>query len=447
MNVNENAENELMARMKVSKAVATMAIPSVISSLVTVVYNMADTFFVGQTGDPLQVAAVSLTNPIFILFMAFANMFGMGGSAVASMALGEQNQKRMKQVSAFITHASLAVGILFALVLVGFMQPILSIFGANEETYALARGYVFHISYGAPFIIWSAAASFVVRSEGASKEAMIGSMIGTIANIVLDPVLISGFHLGAAGAAVATTLGNILASLYYLWYFVKKSNNFSIGIRNFTCRYGIFSGICSCGLPTAIFSTLMSVSTIVLNQILVAYGNAPVAAIGIVFKANMFITFLQMGLANGVQPLLGYNFGSGDKKRFQDIAAYTKKCCIVIGILATLLFFVFRRQIIGLFIQDEEVIMYGVRMLIAYMLSGPVIGILFMNMSCMQSVGKAFWATILSVLRQGVLLIPLLFLLNALGGLTGVIYGQALTDYIAVILSVLMWRKCIAQLP
>ena len=447
MNANENAENELMAQMKVSKAVATMAIPSVISSLVTVVYNMADTFFVGQTGDPLQVAAVSLTNPIFILFMAFANMFGMGGSAVASMALGEQNQKRMKQVSAFITYASLAVGILFALVLVGFMQPILSIFGANEETYALARGYVFHISYGAPFIIWSAAASFVVRSEGASKEAMIGSMIGTIANIVLDPVLISGFHLGAAGAAVATTLGNILASLYYLWYFVKKSNNFSIGIRNFTCRYGIFSGICSCGLPTAIFSTLMSVSTIVLNQILVAYGNAPVAAIGIVFKANMFITFLQMGLANGVQPLLGYNFGSGDKKRFQDIAAYTKKCCIVIGILATLLFFVFRRQIIGLFIQDEEVIMYGVRMLIAYMLSGPVIGILFMNMNCMQSVGKAFWATILSVLRQGVLLIPLLFLLNALGGLTGVIYGQALTDYIAVILSVLMWRKCIVQLP
>lgn len=447
MNANENAENELMARIKVSKAVATMAIPSVISSLVTVVYNMADTFFVGQTGDPLQVAAVSLTNPIFILFMAVANMFGMGGSAVASMALGEQNQKRMKQVSTFITYASLAVGILFALVLVGFMQPILSIFGANEETYALARGYVFHISYGAPFIIWSAAASFVVRSEGASKEAMIGSMIGTIANIVLDPVLISGFHLGAAGAAVATTLGNILASLYYLWYFVKKSNNFSIGIRNFTCRYGIFSGICSCGLPTAIFSTLMSVSTIVLNQILVAYGNAPVAAIGIVFKANMFITFLQMGLANGVQPLLGYNFGSGDKKRFQDIAAYTKKCCIVIGILATLLFFVFRRQIIGLFIQDEEVIMYGVRMLIAYMLSGPVIGILFMNMNCMQSVGKAFWATILSVLRQGVLLIPLLFLLNALGGLTGVIYGQALTDYIAVILSVLMWRKCIAQLP
>ena len=155
---------------------------------------------------------------------------------------------------------------MFAGALLVFMQPILTLFGANEETYAFAKGYVFYISYGAPFIIWSAAASFVVRAEGASRESMIGSMIGTVANIVLDPVLISGFHLGAAGAAVATTLGNILASIYYLWYFIKKSSNFSISLKYFTCRDGIFSGICSCGLPTAIFSTLMSVSTIVLNR-------------------------------------------------------------------------------------------------------------------------------------------------------------------------------------
>ena len=184
-------ENDLMSQMKISKAVAAMAIPSVISSLVTVVYNMADTFFVGQTGDPLQVAAVSLTNPIFILFMAFANMFGMGGSAAASIAMGEKNEKRMKNVSSFITYASLIIGIFFAAVLLIFSKPILEIFGANTQTYDLAYGYLFHISYGAPFIIWSAAASFVVRSEGASKEAMIGSMIGTIVNIVLDPVMIS----------------------------------------------------------------------------------------------------------------------------------------------------------------------------------------------------------------------------------------------------------------
>ena len=184
----------------------------------------------------------------------------------------------------------------------------------------------------------------------------------------------------------------------------------------------------------------MSISTIILNQILVAYGNAPVAAIGIVFKANMFITFLQMGLANGVQPLLGYSYGAGNRERFLAVERYTKKCCLIVGVLATALFFFFRESIIRLFISDTEVINYGVEMLIAYMISGPVIGILFMNMNCMQSTGNALPATILSILRQGVLLIPVLYGLNALLGLHGVIYGQALTDYVAVLLSIVIWR-------
>ena len=433
-------EKELMGKMKISKAVMKMAVPSVISSLVTVVYNMADTFFVGQTGDSLQVAAVSLTNPIFILLMAFANMLGMGGSAVLSMALGAQNKKRAANASAFVTYASLMIGVVFTAVLLLFMDPILRIFGADAQTYEFAAGYTFHISYGAPFIIWSAAASFIVRAEGASKEAMIGSMIGTIANIVLDPIFISVLDQGTAGAAIATTIGNILASIYYLWYFLKKSRVLSISPKDMKIREGIFIKTCSSGLPTAIFSALMSVSTIVLNQLLVEYGNDPVAAIGIVFKANMFITFLQMGIANGIQPLLGYNYGSGNMERFRGIESYTKKCCVIVGIAATILFFVFREPIIRLFISDKDVIGYGVKMLVAYMLSGPVIGILFVNMNCMQSVGHAFPATVLSVLRQGILLIPLLYLLKALFGLNGVILGQSITDYAAVILSLFLWR-------
>ena len=436
----ENSQ-DLMSSMKVSRAVAKMAIPSVISSLVTVVYNMADTFFVGQTGDPLQVAAVSLTNPIFILMMAFANMFGMGGSAVLSMALGEKNEKRAKNASSFVTWASLLVGVAFAFVLVAGMNPVLALFGADQQTYEFAKGYTLHIAWGAPFIIWSAAASFVVRAEGASREAMVGSMIGTIANIVLDPIFISVLDQGTAGAAIATSIGNILASIYYLWYFLKKSQVLSISWRYFTCREGILTRVCSTGLPTAIFSGLMSVSTIVLNQILVVYGNAPVAAIGIVFKANMFITFLQMGLANGVQPLLGYNFGSGDVKRFREIESFTKRSCLVVGVLAAVLYFLLREPIIRLFINDDQVVAYGVEMLVAYMVSGPVIGILFVNMNCMQSVGHALEASVLSVLRQGVLLIPLLYLLQAVFGLTGVIFGQSLTDYAAVILSIIIWRS------
>lgn len=439
-------EHELMANMKVSKAVAKMAIPSVISSLVTVIYNMADTFFVGRTGDALQVAAVSLTNPIFILLMAFANMFGMGGSAVASVALGKKDEKRVKNVTAFVFYGSVIVGLVCMAALLLFMRPILTLFGANAETYEFAKGYTLHISYGAPFIIWSAASSFILRVEGASKEAMFGNMIGTIANIVLDPIFISTFGMGAAGAAIATTIGNVLACLYYLWYFLKKSRLFSIHFRYFTCRNGILVKICTIGLPTAIFSGLMSVSTIILNQILVAYGNAPVAAIGIVFKANMFITFLQMGLANGVQPLFGYNYGSGDKERFQAVERFTKICCVIVGVASVILYYIGKDPIIRIFIDDNEVVAYGVQMLIGYMLSGPVIGILFTNMNCMQSVGHAFPATVLSVLRQGILLIPLLYLLNALFGLNGVIYGQSITDYIAVLLSIFFWQRTKKQI-
>ena len=434
-------ENELMGSLAVPKAVAQMAVPSVISSLVTVVYNMADTFFVGQTGDPLQVAAVSLTNPIFILMMAFANMFGMGGSAVLSMAMGEKNEARVRQASSFVTYASLLVGVMFAVILIVFMDPILAVFGANAETYDFARGYTLHIAWGAPFIIWSAAASFIVRAEGASREAMVGSMIGTIANIILDPIFITTLGQGTAGAAIATSIGNIMASAYYFWYFLKKSRVLSIRLSDFTWRERIFSRICSAGLPTAIFSALMSVSTIVLNQMLVVYGNAPVAAIGIGFKANMFITFLQMGLANGVQPLLGYNYGAGNMARFRQVERFTKKCCLVVGVLATALYFVLREPIIRIFIDDDQVVAYGVQMLIAYMVSGPVIGILFVNMNCMQSVGHALGATVLSILRQGVLLIPLLYLLEAFLGLNGIIFGQSVTDYIAVILSVGMWAR------
>ena len=194
---------------------------------------MADTFFVGQTGDALQVAAVSLTNPIFILLMAFAICLEWAEAPWHPWQWEKETQK-VKNTTAFITYASLAVGIIIAVILFAFMSPILHIFGANTETYEYAKGYIHYIAWGAPFIIWSAAASFVVRAEGASKEAMIGSMVGTIANIVLDPLFISGLHMGAAGAAIATTIGNILASLYFVWYFLKRSGQLSILPKDFT---------------------------------------------------------------------------------------------------------------------------------------------------------------------------------------------------------------------
>ena len=429
---------------KVSDVVKKMAIPSVISSLVTVVYNMADTFFVGQTGDPLQVAAVSLTNPIFILFMAVANMLGMGGSALASRALGKNDEQKAKNVSSFVTYFSVLVGIVFCVILLLFQNSLLTLFGANADTLDLAKGYTLYIAIGAPFIIFSAAASFIVRAAGDSKQAMIGNMIGTIINIVLDPVFVSVFNKGAAGAAIATTIANIIACVYYIYYFEKKSKIMSIRPKYFS--FGVCIDICISGLPMALFSSLMSVSTIITNLILADYGNSAIAAAGIVFKANMFVSFLQMGIANGVQPLLGYCVGADNKERFKEVESYTKKCCLLWGFILSALFIVFSRNIISVFINDSETISYGIPLLIGYTLSGPFIGMLFMNMNVLQTLNYPMPATVLSLCRQGLLFIPLLFIFNAIIGFNGVCIAQSLTDVLVIIMSFDFRRRVLSNL-
>ena len=437
-------DSSWMSKDKVSDVVKKMAIPSVISSLVTVVYNMADTFFVGQTGDPLQVAAVSLTNPIFILFMAVANMLGMGGSALASRALGKNDEQKAKNVSSFVTYFSVLVGIVFCVILLLFQNSLLTLFGANSDTLDLAKGYTLYIAIGAPFIIFSAAASFIVRAVGDSKQAMIGNMIGTIINIVLDPVFVSVFNKGAAGAAIATTIANIIASIYYVYYFEKKSKVMSIHFKYFS--FYVCNEICISGLPMALFSSLMSVSTIITNLILADYGNSAIAAAGIVFKANMFVSFLQMGIANGVQPLLGYCVGADNKERFKEVESYTKKCCLLWGFILSALFIVFSRNIISVFINDSETISYGIPLLIGYTLSGPFIGMLFMNMNVLQTLNYPLPATALSLCRQGLLFIPLLYILNILLGFNGVCIAQSLTDVLVIIMSFDFRRRVLSNL-
>ncbi len=438
------SDNTWMNEEKVSDVVKKMAVPSVISSLVTVVYNMADTFFVGQTGDPLQVAAVSLTNPIFILFMAVANMLGTGGSAIASRALGKNDKDKARNVSSFVTYFSILVGIVFCVILLVFQNGLLTLFGANSDTLDLAKGYTLYIAIGAPFIIFSAAASFIVRAQGDSKQAMIGNMIGTVINIVLDPIFVSVFHKGAAGAAIATTIGNVIASIYYVYYFYKQSKIMSISFKYF--KFDVCKDICISGLPMALFSSLMSVSTIITNQILLAYGNSAIAAAGIVFKANMFVSFLQMGIANGVQPILGYCVGSDNKDRFKEVESYTKKCCLICGFILSALYIIFSKNIISVFINDSETIRYGVPLLIGYTLSGPFIGMLFMNMNVLQTLNYPLPATVLSLCRQGLLFIPLLFILNILIGFNGVCIAQSLTDVIVIVISFIFRARVLSEI-
>jgi multidrug efflux pump len=425
----------LFENAPVSKAVAVMAVPTMISMLVVVIYNMADTFFIGQTGDPMQVAAVSLATPVFMVFMALGNLFGIGGSSAISRALGEKKAERAKNISSFCCYGSLGLGIVMALLFLVGMDGILKLIGASENTVGYARDYLTYIAFGGPFIMFGTAFGNILRGEGAAKESMIGNMIGTVTNIVLDPIMILGLGWGVVGAAVATVIGNMAASGFYLAYFLRKKSSLSIRLGDFKAGERIASGVMAIGIPASLNNILMSCANIVLNQVLISYGDTPVAAMGVAMKANMLLVLLQIGLCSGIQPLIGYNYGARNKKRLMQVFRFTGICAVVMGTLLTILMVAARQSIIRAFIDDSQVVAYGIQMVIALQISGPVLGILFLCINTIQGMGKAVPSLVLTICRQGLVFIPAVYILNGIFGLDGVIYAQPAADFISIVLS------------
>ncbi|MDO4261351.1 MAG: MATE family efflux transporter [Eubacteriales bacterium] len=431
-----NQREELFQNAPISKSVFQMAVPTVISSLVLVIYNMADTFFIGQTHDSLQVAAVSLTNAVFVMYMAIAQLLGIGGSAVISILLGRGEGEKAKNASAFCFYGSLIFGVLIGIAILLFMDPLLAVLGSRNETYQYSKDYLFYIAVGAPFILLANTFGHAVRGEGASKASMTGGMIGTIVNIILDPVFILVFHMGTAGAAIATVLGNVFGCVYYLYFLAKRSQSMSFGFRHLKSCVPVAGRVLSIGVPAGISSALMSISTVLLNNALIPYGDTAVAAMGIVTKVYLFIVFVHMGISNGIQPLLGYCYGSGNHSRFVGILKFSGVLTVLCGSVLTVVYLVFSEQIMGLFIDNSEVIQYGVPMLTATSLAGPVLGLLFLSVNSMQALNRPLPATILSLCRQGLFFIPFLFLLKQMFGLNGINYTQTVSDYLAILIAV-----------
>ena len=429
---------DLFEKAPVPKAVATMAVPTMISMLVVVIYNMADTFFIGQTKDPLQVAAVSLATPVFMIFMALGHLFGIGGSSAISIALGERRKDRAWHISSFCCYGSLGLGVMVAVISVLGMEQILHLIGASENTIGFARQYLTIISIGAPTIMFSTAFANILRGEGASRESMVGNLLGTIVNIILDPVMILGLGWGVSGAALATIIGNIAACFFYISYYVRGKSMLSIHVKDFRMGEGIAASVAAIGIPASLNNILMSFANIILNQALVGYGDTPVAAMGVALKSNMLVVLLQIGLCVGIQPLIGYNYGSGNKKRLMQVFKFTGVVSVIMGMLLTLFMIIARKTMIQVFINDAEVVSYGIRMVVALQLSAPFIGILFLCINTIQGMGKALPSLVLTVCRQGLIFIPLIFILNAMLGLDGVIYAQPAADYLSILVGIMI---------
>ena len=318
------------------------------------------------------------------------------------------------------------------------MEQILHLIGASENTIGFARQYLTIISIGAPTIMFSTAFANILRGEGASRESMVGNLLGTIVNIILDPVMILGLGWGVSGAALATIIGNIAACFFYISYYVRGKSMLSIHVKDFRMGEGIAASVAAIGIPASLNNILMSFANIILNQALVVYGDTPVAAMGVALKSNMLVVLLQIGLCVGIQPLIGYNYGSGNKKRLMQVFKFTGVVSVIMGMLLTLFMIIARKTMIQVFINDAEVVSYGIRMVVALQLSAPFIGILFLCINTIQGMGKALPSLVLTVCRQGLIFIPLIFILNAMLGLDGVIYAQPAADYLSILVGIMI---------
>ena len=438
----DNSKTELFESMPIPKAVVTLSVPSVISSLVMVIYSLADTFFVGMMNDPVQNAAVA--------FNAVNNLFGIGSSSMMSRALGRKDYDTVYRSSAFGFYASLICSLLFSLLYGVLQSPILVMLGANAETIQATADYLFWtVLLGSAPSILNVVLAYLVRAEGSSLHASIGTMCGCLLNIVLDPIFILpwGLNLGAAGAGCATCLSNTVACLYFfVLLFVKRGKTYvCIKPSMFRPSKQIVKGVCGVGIPASIQNLLNVTGMTILNNFTSAYGSDPVAAMGIAQRVNIVPFQIAMGFSQGIMPLISYNYTSGNIKRMKKTFMFTAK--ISLGfILAVMLTFVFAAEpIISMFMKNESIVAYGAAFQRGFCFALPFLCIDFLALGVFQSCGMGMKSFIFAVVRKIVLEIPALFVLNWLFPLYGLAYAQFVAELIlgtiAVVVLVRMFRR------
>lgn len=437
---------EVFAKMSVSKAVFKNAIPAMVAMLMVLVYNLADTFFVGQTHDALQVAAVSLATPVFLLFMAVGTAFGIGGTSVISRALGEGRKAYARKVCSFCMWGCVAVGIAMMILFLLCMDPLLSLIGASADTWDLAKTYLSIVAYGGPFVLISNCFSNIIRAEGQSNKAMMGQLIGNLLNVLLDPVMILGLGWNIAGAAIATVIGNLFGAGYYILYFLRGISSLSIHPKEFTVKNSVCGSVLSIGIPAALGTILMSVSQIIINSQMAEYGDMAIAGIGVAMKVVTITGMVCMGLGQGVQPLLGYCVGAKLWDRFQAVLKFALMFAFVLGVTLTIICYLFVDQIVSVFLADATAFDYAVQFAKILLTTSFLFGVFYVLINTLQAMGAATDSLIINLSRQGIIFIPALFALKAVLGLTGLLWAQPVADILSLLIAVALYLRTYGKL-
>lgn len=429
----------VFSTMPVPTAVFKNALPAMVAMLMVLVYNLADTFFIGQTHNALMVAAVSLATPVFLFFMAIGTIFGIGGTSVISRALGEGRQAYARQVSAFCLWSCVVIGIIMSVGLWVCMDVVLQFIGASEATWDMAKTYLQIVLLSGPFVLIGNCYSNVLRAEGQSTKAMMGMLLGNMLNVVLDPLMILYFGWDIAGAAIATVLGNIVGAGYYLGYFYSGKSLLSISWQDCLASRDAVSGVLAIGVPASLGSILMSVSSIILNSHIVNYGDMAVAGIGVAVKVTMMTSMVCIGLGQGVQPLLGYCVGAKNWQRYKHVMRFALLFALLLSIVLTVLCYVFVAQIVGAFVTDKSALSYGIEFAKILLSTNVLFGVFYVLINALQAMGAVTPSLIISISRQGLIYIPAMYLLEIAFGIKGLIWAQPIADVLSLVLAIVLY--------
>ncbi len=432
---------EVFMKTPVRKAVLKNALPAMAAMLMVLIYNLADTFFIGQTHDDLQVAAVSLATPVFLIFMSVGTIYGIGGTSVISRALGEGRKHYAEKVCSFCMWSCIAVGTLMSVFFFVFMDRILVLIGASAETWDYAKTYLLIVCTSGPFVLIGNCYSNIIRAEGKSTTAMAGQVIGNLLNVILDPLFILVFGWDITGAAIATVIGNVAGALFYIGYFLCGRSSLSIRMKDFTAKEGVSSGVFSIGIPASLGNILMSLSNIIMNSRMMTYGDMAVAGVGVAMKITMITGMVCIGLGNGVQPLLGYCVGQGNRERYRSVLKFSLLFAFILSSALTLLCYIFTGEIARVFLTNPDAYDYGVSFSRILLSTSFLFGVFYVLISALQARGAAVESLLVNISRQGLVFIPLMYILGALFNERGLIWAQPAADVLSLILAVVLYLR------
>lgn len=444
-------DEEIFRDMPVRQAVLKMAIPTVIGQLIVLIYNLADTFFVGRTGNPYMVAGASLILPVFNISNAFSGVIGMGGGTLFSRLLGAGQREEARKVSAFTFYTAILIGMIWSLLVLMFMHPMLNLLGASPNTYTYAYQYAFCVIVlgGIPTILQLTCAQ-LIRAAGFSGVAGFGVSMGGILNVVLDPLFMfvllpKGYEI--LGAGFATFLSNFITMAYFMIQIHRLRNKtvLSLSIKQAKPSKESIKSIFINGIPGGISNLLFDISQVMINKLMSAYGDIALAAIGIVLKAERIPLNTGVGICQGMIPILAYNYTAKNEERMKETIRFSRMCGLIVAGISIVFYELAAPQIMHLFINEAQTVEIGASFLRARCLATPFMFIAFHTLYSFQAMGEGKIALALAILRQLVLYIPLLWIMDQLFGMLGLVWTQLTGDIITDIVSLRWFNKKINE--